>query len=366
MPARRWLRGLRRGGAALALVAVLLGVTPPGRSALKAGLLVLQVASPLDPLDWVTRDPARREIRLPGGDPADLYRPRGFSEAPGIVVVPGAAAAGKDDPDLVRFATALARSGRRVLVPQLELRHRRLDLGDPRRIGEAVLALAGDGTVGILGFSYGAGLALVAVGDDPGVQRHAAFVATMGTYFDPVHLVRGVTTGVVPDVGGRTRPWQAAPEARDLFAAQLARSLGEPGGGALLRAWRGRDPDGLGPGAAASYALLDNRDPARFDALFGALPATVRESFVAVSPARVAGSIRVPVLALHDDGDPASPPAESRLLVEAVGGRARLTEVGLLDHVRPEGALPGQLGDGLRLARFGARLLRQQEGWPRP
>jgi hypothetical protein len=251
-----------------------------------------------------------------------------------------------------------------VLVPQLELRHRRLDLDDPQRIGEAVLTLAGDGTAGILGFSYGGGLALVAVGDDPGVQRHTAFVATLGTYFDPVHLVRGVTTGMVPDVGGRTRPWEAAPEARDLFAAQLARSLGEHGA-ALLRAWRDRDPAGLGADAAAAYALLGNRDPARFDTLFGALPARVREPFAAVSPARVAGAIRVPVFALHDDGDPAAPPAESRLLVEAVGGRARLTEVGLLDHVRPEGALRAQLGDGLRLARFGARLLREQEGWPR-
>ncbi|MGH2690147.1 MAG: hypothetical protein ACRDKW_15280, partial [Actinomycetota bacterium] len=198
--------------AVVLMAVVLTGVTPPGRSALKAGLLVVQVASPLRPLDVVTRDPDRRGIRLPGGSAADLYRPRGWSEAPGVVVVPGANAAGKDDPALVQFATALARSGRRVLVPQLELRHRRLDLGDPRRIGEAVLALAGDGTVGILGFSYGAGLALVAVGDDPRVRRHTAFVATVGTYFDAVNLVRGVTTGVVPDAGGRTAAWEAAPE----------------------------------------------------------------------------------------------------------------------------------------------------------
>jgi hypothetical protein len=348
------------------LAVVLTGVTPPGRSALKASLLVVQVASPLRPLDALTRDPARRQIRLPGGAAADLYRPRGWSQAPGVVVVPGASTAGKDDPALVRFATALARTGRRVLVPQLELRHRRLDLGDPRRIGEAVLALAGDGTVGILGFSYGAGLALVAVGGDSGVRRHTAFVATVGTYFDAVNVVRGVTTGVVHDAGDRTQAWEAAPDARDLFAGQLARSLGEPEGPGLLQAWREADPAGLGPDAAAAYALLANRDPARFEALFSALPARVREEFAAVSPAGVIGEVGVPVFALHDHGDPASPPAESRLLVEALGGRARLTEVGLFDHVRPEGTLRAQLGDGIRLARFAARMLRVQEGWPRP
>ncbi|MGH2688139.1 MAG: alpha/beta hydrolase family protein, partial [Actinomycetota bacterium] len=133
-----------------------------------------------------------------------------------------------------------------------------------------------------------------------------------------------------------------------------------------LRAWDDRNPAGLDADAEAAYALLGNRDPAGFEALFAALPPRVREEFAAVSPAGVAGGVRVPVFALHDDGDPASPPAESRLLVEALGGRARLTEIGLFDHVRPEGALPEQFGDGIRLARFAARLLRVQEGWPRP
>jgi hypothetical protein len=367
MPCRPWLRRLRRGMAAIAALGVLLALTPPGRSALKGVLLVLQVASPVHPLGWLSREPSRREVRLESGDVADLYRPRGLSDAPGVVVVPGANPEGKNDPDLVAFASALARSGRRVMVPELELRHRRLDLDDRRRIGDAVTALAGAGKAGVLAFSYGAGLSLVAVGDSPAVQRHVAFVATIGTYYDPAHLVQGVTTGVVPDTGGEAR-WEAAPEARDLFAAQLALFLGGTEGPALTEAWRRQDPAGLTPEAGAAYALLANRDPARYEELFRQLPLRVAELFTAVSPARVAGAIRVPVFALHDHDDPASPPAESRLLVEAVGAgaRARLTEVGLFDHVRPVEALSGRLGDGVRLGRFAARILRVQEGWPRP
>jgi hypothetical protein len=49
---------------------------------------------------------------------ADLYRAQRAVEA-GVVFVPGAVAAGKDDPRVVNFAMALARTGFAVLVPDV-------------------------------------------------------------------------------------------------------------------------------------------------------------------------------------------------------------------------------------------------------
>jgi hypothetical protein len=78
--------------------------------------------------------------------------------------------------------------------------------------------------------------------------------------------------------------------------------------------------------------------------------------------------IRVPVYALHATGDKASPPIQSRLLVEALRPRveARFFEVGLLAHVDPVASPLAHLGDGVRLARFAGELLGSGEGWPRP
>jgi hypothetical protein len=62
--------------------------------------------------------------------------------APAIVLVPGAAPRGKDDPRVVRLATAVARAGRVVLVPDLILAQRRFDFEDLDRVVRSVLALS--------------------------------------------------------------------------------------------------------------------------------------------------------------------------------------------------------------------------------
>src|SRR3989454_6840974 len=168
----------------LACLLVIL-VSPPVRGLLKGALLVPEVVpSPVHPLTGILPRPQRREVHLSKGD-ADWYRPRGHATAPGIVLVHGANPGGKDDARVVGLAVALAREGRQVLVPQLGLREQRLDGADSLRIGEAVAFLAGRShrKVGVLAFSYGAGLALVALAEQPGVQGRTAFVATIGTYF---------------------------------------------------------------------------------------------------------------------------------------------------------------------------------------
>jgi len=341
--------------------------SPPVRSALKGAALVPEVVpSPIHLLSVLTPSPRRSHVQLPDGD-ADLYRPRGLATAPAIVVVPGGNPDGKDDPRLVAFAQAVARAGRRVLVPQLGLRNQRLDVGDLLRIREAVSLLAGpNAKVGVLAFSYGAGLTLVALAEQPAIQRRVAFVATIGTYYSLFDLLQGATTGTVP-YQGRTLSWHPDPQALPLAAHQLETLLGGSDGAALAQAWSTKSPGGLSPDAAAAYDVLANRDPGRFAMLVARLPSSLTALLSSLSPQAVADRIAVPVFALHARTDAASPPTESRLLVAALGHRVPtgIVIVGNLAHVSPTVSVFRDVADAFRMARFGASAFRAQEGWPR-
>jgi dienelactone hydrolase len=343
--------------------------SPPARAGVKGLLLVPEVIpSPAHPLSLLTPSPRRSPVHLADGE-ADLYRPRGFAPAPGVVLIHGANPGGKDDPRIVGLAEALARTGRRVLVPQLSLRFQRLDLTDPVRIREAVSFLAGPtrARVGVLAFSYGAGLTLVALGDQPAIQAHVAFVATVGTYFSLFDLLQGATTGTVP-YRGTTVTWQPDPQARGLAAEQLETLLGPTDGAALAASLKTADRAGLAPGPRSVYDLLSNRDPSRFKALAGQLPQALSDRVAALSPEGSINRVVVPVLALHARTDLASPPTESKALIDALKGRVetRLVIVGNFSHVTPTLSVLRDLRDALRVGDFASTAMRAQEGWPRP
>jgi pimeloyl-ACP methyl ester carboxylesterase len=333
---------------------------------MKAAALTLEVLdSPVRPLSALSLPPTRSKIETGYGD-ADLYRPRGLSSAPRLVLVHGVNPEGKDDPRVRRLAAAFARSGREILVPQLELRRKKLDLEDLDRIRSAVRLPSRARGVGVVAFSYGAGLALVALAQDQETQRRVRFIATVGTYFDLGHLLQGVTTGTVPYRGANI-DWETVPDARLLVAEQLASFIGGPSGKALLQAWKSRDPLSLDPGTRSVYEMLDNRDPQRVPELLEHLPSEIRELLRSLSPSAAIDRISVPVIALHSGRDRAAPPTESRLLVEAVRTRteAALFEVQILEHVSPQPTGLGSVRDVAKLAAFASLILKEQEGWPR-
>ena len=353
---------------ALCVAAIL--ASPPSRAALKGALLVPEViASPIHPLSVLTPTPRRRSVRLAQGT-ADLYRPAGPATAPGLVLVPGGDPEGKDDPRIVHLAQSIARAGRQVLVPQLGLRTQRLDLGDPERVREAVTYLAAHSSgrkVGIFAISYGGGMALVAIEQQPAIQRQITFVATLGTYYRLLDLLQGATTHTVA-YHGTTVAWQPDPSALGIAEEQLASLLGGADGAALAAGWAEQDPAGLAPGPRAAYDLLKNRDPGRFPSLAAGLPPGVQKALADFSPALSITEVDVAVFALHARTDPASPPTESRLLVEALAPRVptRLMVVGNLSHASPIRSIVRDTGDAVRISEFATDLLTAQEGWPRP
>ena len=114
----------------------------------------------------------------------DLYR----AEKPlaGLVLAPGAAVLGKDDPRLVAFARALARARFEVLVPDLpRLRGLQVGAGDVHVIADALSALAahraaqGNATVGMVSICYSTGPAMIAL-LEPRVRGAAQFMLAIG------------------------------------------------------------------------------------------------------------------------------------------------------------------------------------------
>jgi pimeloyl-ACP methyl ester carboxylesterase len=308
--------------------------------------------------------PVSRVAATIGGVPGDLYTPG--QPAPAIVLIPGAAPGGKDDPRVIRVARALARAERVIFVPTLELAERRFVEEDIDRITRCAAALADHelvhGRVTILGFSYGGSFALVAAAD-PRLDGRLAQVAVFGAYYDLVGLVQAVTTGVSL-VDGRRIPWQGHPLAQAILRSRAVTLAPEKEQNALLVALDTGSAEGLGPRSRAIYDLLVNEDPERTFDLAARLPKPARDILSRFSPAAVADRIDVPVVAMHSTDDPAVPYGEALRLERGIPG-TRLVGVEVFRHVDFSATSPAawlQAADDLWNAwRFTSWILVAQE-----
>lgn len=327
-----------------------------------ASLLAEVLELPLRPLAPVP-EPEMTQIDLARGG-AHLYRPGG--QAPGVLLVHGVAPEGPSDPRMQRVASGLAKLGRTVLAPELALADQKLDPQDPARIRDAIQylrELTGD-SVTVISFSFGAAYTLVALQQQPEVQSSVRLLATVGTYFDLVHLLQGVTTGRVTGPGGELRQWTPDPEAGRIVIEFLAEFVGPAQGSRLIQAYEEEEPRGLSPAARSIYDLMTNEDPGRTQDLVAALPGPLPEAISALSPASGMDRITVPVRAMHSRQDPASPPSESELMVQALEPPASgsVSLVGSFRHVNPgQGASLWQ--DAPALIDFAQDVLRVQEDW---
>jgi pimeloyl-ACP methyl ester carboxylesterase len=284
---------------------------------------------------------------------ADLYRANGGT-AP-LVLTPGAARRGKDDPRLVRFAVALANAGFLVLVPEIEsLKSLRVGPGDVGAIADAVLhlsALRGGAPVGLAAISYAAGPAILAALDARTAAK-VAFVAAIGGYYDMTALLTFLTTGHYRE--GPGKPWRKRvphpygllvftisnisrlADARDraLFEKMVQAKLADSASDiAPLVA-------GLGPEGRAFWALLANRDPDRVAPLLAALPKAIRAAISGVDvAARDLSRLRARLILIHGHDDSIVPYTESVALAQAAPpGQARLYLVPEIVHVTLRGA----------------------------
>lgn len=284
------------------------------------------------PLSALTREPVARALPAATGTrpvPLDVYARATLRRPPGLVLVHGLAAEGKDDARLRDAARLLARAGWAVAVPTVEgLAVLRLRPEDAAAVTASVEALraAGYTRVALLGLSLGAGPALLAA-SDPSLAPRLSAVLALGGYASAVELLRYTLTGAYGfgEVAGR------ADGVLEPAIAQFARANAE-----LLD--------------EAGRRLVDNRDPAAMDERLRALPRSTRDLLDALSPGPRIGGLRAPLFLIHGRQDPAVPFTESLRLeaaARAAGRPVRTAIVGAVGHVEAGGG--AGLADLLRL-----------------
>jgi hypothetical protein len=333
-------------------------------------------------LKRTTPEPVREPVRYAVDDrdrQGDLYRP-GEPALAALVLVPGAARAGKDDPRLVAFARTLARARFVVLVPEIEnLRALQVEPADAIAVADAVRHFASPsiagGPVGIVAISYAAGPAILAA-LDPVAGPNVRFVAAVGGYYDIEAVVTFFTTGHYRDRGAG--PWlHRTPNAygKWVFAKGNAVRLDDPGDRALLDAIAerkmrdlGAEIDDLtarlGTEGRAVVALLDNRDPEMSRELIAALPAKVRDTMERLDlKGRDLGALTARLILTHGRDDAIIPYTESRALAAAASERAVLFLADSLAHVDLG---PTGVADGLVLWQAVYEILAERDAMKAP
>jgi dienelactone hydrolase len=220
--------------------------------------------------------------------------------------------------------------------------------------------------VGVAGFSFGAGPALLAAASAPGVRVAGSF----GGYADLRHVIRYVATGI-HELDGHRYAQVPEPYNRWKLLALLAGFVQEPGERAALRAVAARrlaDPAAdtaaleadLGTTATTLLALARARDDAEVARGLEALPAPAREAIDALSTVPAARRLKDRLVIAHGAGDPSIPFTESLRLAAAAGDRARVAVLRTFDHTGPRGARGGvrdRAADGWDLFRVADAIL---------
>src|SRR6266542_5528558 len=361
---RRHVLGL----AGLVLLAVLVALAVRFGPALT---LSLSLAAPATEtwLAPIGKRATREDITLPaqfGGLQADLYRPARPRGA--LLLVHGLSRAGRRQPDLARLAHLLGDQGVLVLVPQFEgLAAFRLT---GREVDEVRAALRYTATLGesagIAGFSFGAGPALLAAADFPGLRVAASF----GGYADLTLVIGYITTGAHQFAGQRYVQGQEEYNRWKLLALLVGFVQQQPDHQRLDEIARRKlaDPgddtrqieQALGSEGRAVLALVLNPREDAVSGLLAQLPPGAREALSRLSPLGAVSRIHARLLIAHGTADDSIPFTESLRLAAAAGHRAHLALFRTFHHTGPKALWPSlsdRMHDGWNLLRLVDALL---------
>jgi dienelactone hydrolase len=352
----------------IVLFIALVIVWHPASAHVRAASLLMRFADPdgHSLLAGVSRHPVdERDLPL-ARTRARLYLPTDIDHPPGIVVVHGVHYKGIDEPRLQRFARTIAASGAAVLTPEVrELCDYRIDPASIETIGVSARALSdqlGGRRVGVMGFSFAGGLALVTA-TDARYQSAIAFVVAVGAHDDLGRVLRFFASNETQRPDGTIMQLTAHPygpgvlvyaHADDFFPPDDVDAARE-----ALRLWLHEDFDAarerakvLSPEGAVEMKRVFDRDTAALAPQLNPEIARLAAGFAAVSPSAHLADIRVPVFLLHGAGDTVIPPSETEWLAHDTP-RALLREVLVsraIEHVGLQGET--KLGDELALVHF--------------
>jgi dienelactone hydrolase len=362
------MRWLRRIGIGVLLLVVVLTAWEPSRVALQTALMLPNMlGSGPQLLGLVTPTPTRISVpyRSTGegadDDLAELWMPAWASAerpAGAMLLVFGVNNLGRNHPAIVRVADALARSGVIVLVPDSRtLLEGRLEVGEIGGVVDAFRLLADRPEVdperlGIVGFSVGGSLALLAAAD-PSIADEVRWVNAFGAFADAETYLASVAAHAYRADGGATVAWTPTPLAREVFLQFLLDQVSETADRAMLEeAFEAAILDGerpapdaelradlATPDARAVHDVLTAASLEEAADAIAALPASTRAFIAAISPTHHLAGLAADVHLMHETEDHHVPFVESRALAVALEARGRLavhTEFRLFDHVQPD------------------------------
>lgn len=280
----------------------------------------------------------------------DIYVP-GEPPLAAMVLVPGVAETGKDDPRLVNFATTLARARFVVVTPDIvNLRALRVSAQDALAVADAFryLRTRAECTTrcpaGIGAFSYAVGPAMLAA-LDPAIRGDVDFILGVGGYYDLEEVITFFTTGYFRQQG-EWRYLSPNSYGKWVFVLSNAGLLSRPADQAALQAIARRklaDADAdidslradLSPPGRSLLALLENRDRTRAALLIDALPAAIKAHIGTLTLAnKPLSSLEARLILLHGSDDTIIPYNQSAALAAAVRpGQADLFIIDGLAHV---------------------------------
>jgi dienelactone hydrolase len=275
-----------------------------------------------------------------------------------MLVVNGASPLGNDDPETRRISEALCRAGYLVMLPEFDfLKEARLERSAPGRVDAAFASMlarpdADADRAGAFGFSVGGGIMFAAAGMPNAALSRARYLGALGAFFDIRTYLASVVSGTQVREG-RAEPWVPDPEARSKLPLGAAQAMVDPSDRdavvAALRTSGGvlaPDPQpGLGAEGRAVWEMLASPDYGTALTRFDALPAQLRETFAALSPATRWSTVTAPVYWLHDEGDRFEPVSEAEsALANAHAGTTTLHLTRLLSHAAALGSDARQQG----------------------
>lgn len=360
----------RRGriGLALLVVLALLVAWEPSRVTFQTAAMLpsLLDAGP-KPLEWFSEAPRRESLPYrtpePSADPdlAELWLPSWASAerpAGAMLLVFGVNNLGRNHPAIERVADGLARTGVAVVVPDSRtLLEGRLEIGEIDGVVRAFQLLAARPEVdrdrlGIVGFSVGGSLALLAA-RDPRIRAQVRWVNAFGAYADAGTYLASVAAHAYLDDAGAPVPWTPTPLAREVYLRFMLDQVPDPSDRAALERELGPavlagerpEPEAALRGdldtevAATVHDLLTARTLADAQRGIDALPTSTQAFIDAISPIRHLDGLRADVHLMHEIEDHHVPFVQSRRLARAYEDAGLLrahTEFRLFDHVQPD------------------------------
>jgi acetyl esterase/lipase len=206
--------------------------------------------------------------------------------------------------------------------------------------------------VGIVGFSVGGSLALLAAGD-PRIAAGVRWVNAFGAFADAASYLAAVSAHAYRAPDGTEVPWTPSPLAREVYLRFLLDQVPGASDRALLEAELGTailaaerpSPDprlrrSLETDAARRiHDLLTASSLDEAATAVEALPSRTQTFIDAISPVRHLDGIEADAYLMHETEDHHVPFVESRALafaMESAGLLAAHTEFRLFDHVQPD------------------------------